>query len=426
MKLLGGGVLDLPINLEPLHKPAQTFSDLFRRRVKPGEDDRFWSENEKIAFLDTSFVIEGYLQDHLWAHLAVLKAEKMGLTPFIAPEVGRELKSLEARNKLDKYGIPTAHFWVPNDLSDDNSSPYIDVPESLEDMVKETWVKVSPKYRNYLNDIAAYNRAVKDAHEKNVEPPPPPQTPRISPTDVRILALALLRASKWLDTYVMTSDSDISSVVRALQRDGHAMHVIDPQPPTEEDFVNSGMGRTVTLLTSDVVAQISSAKSDSYVYVLFSREEILQGKIKANVGFKLIQAPFNDKQFYTVPVYDLQTYQGHHELLQQHPRILMKTGLFEVPVSVGRVRLIKGKGDELIDPLHLYKPVKIKEVLDMIIKELGSGPAYTQVLRNAITKGIVVPSISMMHRVDNEYMRRNLPELWQSLAARKAEAEKLV
>lgn len=330
-------------SLDPRKGVKKKLSDLLPAIIKRGEEERFWSPNEKVVMIDTSFVIQCYHQYQLWARVAHVQLADLNVSPVVLPDVINELRGLELGQRTDDYGGPIVDSEFDSDLSIDEVRLDINPPKNLEEEVRIEWQYASPKYQNYLRK--------KQAGEEVEEP-------TISDTDVRVMAIGLMRAKKRLETYVVSGDSDITRTVRMFnEKGGYPLYIFRPEAPSETYFTKQAS--LDMLLTNEVVAQITTAETGHYLVGV--RKAPIIGKVHVPLGFKVSDTLIHDRDYFSALIIDEEELKTETfiDFLNRYGWAVIKPEAKERPMLLKKgTRFVRGH--KIVDPTKYYKDISLK------------------------------------------------------------------
>ena len=238
--------MPIVVNLEPRDAQTRAFSDFFPDRITPDQLPRFLDGEQPVALPDTSYIVAGIFQRELWAMGNWVRIIQQGCAMLVMPRVITELASLAERHKQDGYGLAKT-VPIPNDLTIENTTLAVNIPQGIEDMVRDTWERTVMPYKQKRYE-GLRNRG------ESASPP------TISETDVQLVCYALFRSTKGLSTVVLTADRDISGTLRAAHDQiskefGHelALVVLDDAVPLD-DVIGHPPLNEFALLTGATIA----------------------------------------------------------------------------------------------------------------------------------------------------------------------------
>ena len=326
----------------------ESFSDFFRKRLKPGEENQFFSNKNGIV-IDTSFIVGFFYESKLWTLNALL--ETYLLEPYfliLLPGVVNELRGLEIGNKLDKYGNPLIARGILNDLRAGDMKLQIELPEEFDSRIVNMWKSVSRKYRSYLE-------------KRNKNPEEYVEEPVISRTDIEVIKYALARADKGLTSCVLSGDSDITDTAEGF---GHQLPIfsIGPYKPPHHELL-AALFEKVVLIDEKVLGDTRKVASGNYV--MFGQLRDKSNSLNVDIGFRVTDKPVKNEEVYSVPVISVEDMGNVNllGLLKEHRYVLIKEDENSLPGLLKSSNFIVSRG-KLIDPLHKYKDVTINEYLE--------------------------------------------------------------
>jgi hypothetical protein len=294
---------------------------------------------------------------------------KKGYPLVITYEVAFELASIIRQTEKEEggFGDLLKKVGVSNDLVPEELELELRANAELEKIVFDAWEKVGGTLSN-----RQYS-----------------QSTRILRTDIRVVASAMARAGKGLETYVITTAPEIESLVGMLEQH-YPIHLLGSGVPIHE-YYEPALRETAVLFSEEFVAALPSAEPGSYG--IFKEAQVIPGlAIKKPVGFQVSTDPkaSTDKARIRVPIVN------EDQAFESFP--LLNSSRFLVYKPVGRipprvvgssVMRLNSKG-ELVDTSGHYKNVSFGSYL----KDSGisNSPSIRETVHHHLaTRGIVVP-----------------------------------
>jgi|TARA_B100001971_G_C18226008_1_gene560442 hypothetical protein len=407
-------------NLEYRVTKPPKLSVYLSKLILPGQEDRFWSPDEKIVVVDTSFFAQGYFQNNLWGEIANNLMHDIGVTPVVLPIVASELLHLKTAKTRDSYDMIVVDDSIDMDLLPRNLRLGLTVDDELSDRIINMWKSTSQKYRRYLS-----LKSAQATNEQYIPELPESIEPLIEPTlsraDIEIMRVALLRAATGLPTMVLSGDADITRTMSAFKHTGYPLEVYGPSPPTES-MLSSFIKDMEILLTAEVTQKINSAEPNKQ-YLLISKNEPIVGNQKRDLGFMVADEPINNESIYSAPIVDPNDTEFDN-IYSEFRLVAVPSEQSSTPYLVKRGTMIySARKHAFKDSTRLYKDLNVQKALtDHNVPKGEHGQYYQRFMKG---HAILVVNVPVKYcRMTDSYMAVNLPNLFSRVQELKLSVQK--
>lgn len=382
-------------------------STLLPKLIVPGQEYRFWSDKEKIVLVDTSLFVQGYFQRNLWGRVAVQLMHDLGASPVVLPDVARELQSLKASGRRDNYDMLIVdEEELEVDLFPKNLHLDLIVDQELKNKVVNMWKSTSTKYINYLQ--------AKQSGQTVDEP-------YLSPTDIEIMGISILRASTGLTTLVLSGDIDITKTMRAFRHE-YPLEVYGLDTPSEGTF-RRYLKDVDLLLTAEAIQAINSSEPDKH-YLLISKSEEIVGNARRDLGFIVVDEQVNNKSIYSAPIVSPKIDHAQFEgLMTESKVVVLPSENYSNPLLYKKDFMHYNPRKHLFhDPTGYYKDINVEERLRSKGIKRRDFSLYYKMIESIGPRMAIFPA--PYSRVTDSYLANSLPNLFNRVHDLKLSVQK--
>lgn len=372
-----------PPKLTPKVSRSQISGD-FPTLVRKGQE-HVLGEAGAVAFMSLSQMLNSFdmkLSTAAQWYYFKEKGYPLVVTPEVAFGLAYIIKQTEEENR--GFGALLKRVQVSNDLVPEELELGLLANAELETMVFDAWrevVETLPN-KNYSHDSM------------------------ILRVDVRVVASAMARVGKGLETYVITTAPEIASLVGLLGQH-YPIRILGSDVPIH-DYYKPALEKIAALLTEDFVAALPGAGAG--FCGIFKEVEVIAGSgIKKLVGFKVANEP-NDsagEAYITAPI--VPEGLGFESFpLSNRPQFLIYKPSEGRPARlVGRGVMQLNERGELVDRSGNYKSIP----LGSYFKDSGisKSPSVRETARDYLTKhGIAIQRPLSYAVIDDAVIASNL------------------
>jgi len=344
----------------------------------------------------------------------------LNVTPVVLPIVARELLNLKATKRKDHYDYLVVDDSIDIDLFPKNLRLDLTVDDELSDRIINMWKSTSQKYRRYQS-LKSTQATDEQYFQELPESIDPLVEPTLSPADIQIMGVVLLRSATGLPTMVLSGDSDITRTMNAFKYAGYPkIEVYGPSPPTES-MLKSHIKDIEMLLTAEVIQKINSAEPNKQ-YLLISKNELIVGNQRRDLGFMVADEPINNGSIYSAPIVDPNEI-DFDSIYSEFKLVAIPSEKSSGPLlqKIG-VMIYNSRKHAFEDRTRLYKDLNVQKVLtDQNVPKREHGQ-YFQMFMKSPTMMVNV-DVGYCRMTDG-YMAINLPNMFQRVQELKQVVQK--
>ncbi|MCH8004014.1 MAG: hypothetical protein IH934_05275 [Nanoarchaeota archaeon] len=380
--------IELPTpKLIPKSKGLTSFTEAMPHLVKPGQE-HVLEEPNPVVYVGLSQILasfQSYLSSLSVWHYLMQTDYPTVVIPEVAMELDAKLKQLAGTtsNVNPNQGISE---WNPAQV-ELNVKRDLDLDMYLFDVWRETLSTYKTTHENYSNKGNA----------------------GILRTDVKVVNMALIRAGKYLKTFVISQHEEIHDLVDRLG-ETYPIHTFESDT-TSTNYYGPVLDTLGALLTEDFTVGLSNVPVGQYG--IFAEVEVVPG-IKKPIGLKYSDQPIEQEGYISAPIIDLQM-EGtplpeNADLIQKHGYIIGKLPNGQA-LLVGLTTFELNNRGSLVDQGGYYEDIKFSEYLRTTnINVLAEGQRTIQ--KHIRAHGLEASGLVIYTTLDT-LIQRNLPEFWQ-------------